>query len=57
MYKLFNEVVGGVRKMYKENGEKYRNEFEKKIEAYQKFTQDDHNMIKEIIGATRSGLK
>ena len=43
--------------MYKENGEKYRNEFEKKIEAYQKFTQDDHNMIKEIIGATRSGLK
>ena len=56
MYKLFNEVIGGVRKMYKENGEEYMNVFDKEVEAYQYFTNSDRTMIKKIIDATKSGL-
>ena len=57
MYKLFNEVIGGMRKMYKENGEEYMNAFDERVKKYKDFTEDDRTTIKKIIDATRSGIK
>lgn len=57
MCKLFNTVIGGIRIMYEENEEEYRNSFDQKSKKYHDFTEDDKQMIYKIIGATRGGEK